>query len=349
MTAVVERSSTKPAPSDPSASAAPARVRIAEPALHHIVIVGGGAADLELATKLGACLGRRKKAEITLVERSRTHVWKPLLHEVAAGSLDVGRDAVDYLAQAAEHHFRYRIGEMIGLDRARHEMHLAASVDPEGTKSRPRARSRTIRSSSPWAAPATILAHSGLRTSRSRSIPRSKPSGSTSGSSTGSSGLMHSPDRYDRGSCMSRSSARARPEPSWRPSFIARPAKSSPTASTASIPRRTSRSRWSKPPSASFPRIKGPDVLRDLDGLEASRSNQLVVTPTLQTTRDPDVFAMGDCAFLINPGETKPVPPRAHAAHQQASHLVKQMNRRPDGKPLQWQPDGVCDRQRPPD
>jgi len=98
MIALVEPSSTKPAPSDPSASAAPARARIAEPALHHIVIVGGGAAGLELATKLGGRFGRRKKAEITLVERSRTHVWKPLLHEVAAGSLDVGRDAVDYLA-----------------------------------------------------------------------------------------------------------------------------------------------------------------------------------------------------------------------------------------------------------
>ena len=44
--------------------------------------------------------------------------------------------------------------------------------------------------------------------------------------------------------------------------------------------------------------VKGPDVLADLDGLEASRSNQLVVTPTLQTTRDPDIFAIGDCAWL---------------------------------------------------
>src|SRR5829696_163274 len=52
-------------------------------------------------------------------------------------------------------------------------------------------------------------------------------------------------------------------------------------------------------------------------------------------TRDPDIFAIGDCAFLINPGETRPVPPRAQAAHQQASHLLNQMQRRLDGKPLQ--------------
>jgi NADH dehydrogenase len=87
-----------------------------DPSLHHIVIIGGGAAGLELATKLGNSLGRRHKAQITLVERARTHIWKPHLHEVAAGTLDVGRDAVDYLAHASEHHFRYRIGEMVGLD-----------------------------------------------------------------------------------------------------------------------------------------------------------------------------------------------------------------------------------------
>ena len=54
--------------------------------LRHIVIVGGGAAGLELATKLGDSLGRRKQARITLVDRSRSHIWKPLLHSVAAGT-----------------------------------------------------------------------------------------------------------------------------------------------------------------------------------------------------------------------------------------------------------------------
>ena len=86
--------------------------------LHHIVVVGGGAAGLELATGLGDKLGKRSKADITLVERARTHLWKPLLHEVAAGSMNVDDHALDYLAQAHWHHFRYRYGEMIGLDRS---------------------------------------------------------------------------------------------------------------------------------------------------------------------------------------------------------------------------------------
>ena len=81
--------------------------------------------------------------------------------------------------------------------------------------------------------------------------------------------------------------------------------------------------------------VKGPDFLRNLDGLEVTRSNQLVVLPTLQTTNDPDVFAMGDCAATPRPGFDTPVPPRAQAAHQQASHLLQQLRRRLDGKPLQ--------------
>ena len=108
-----------------------------EPSLHQIVVVGGGAAGLQLVTKLGDRLGRHRKAQVTLVERFRTHIWKPLLHEVAAGSMDVGHHAVDYLAQAHRHHFRYRIGEMIDLNREQQEIYLAASFDNEGREVTP--------------------------------------------------------------------------------------------------------------------------------------------------------------------------------------------------------------------
>ena len=140
--------------------------------LHHIVIVGGGAAGLELATKLGDSLGRHKRAQITLVERARTHIWKPHLHEVAAGTMDVGRDAVDYLAQAADHYFRYRIGEMIGLDRARREVHLAGSYDAEGEEITP---ARAVPYDTLVMAVGSTSNDSARpepRTSRSRSIPR---------------------------------------------------------------------------------------------------------------------------------------------------------------------------------
>ena len=89
---------------------------------HRIVVVGGGAGGLELVTRPGNRLGRRGRASITLVESARAHIWKPLLHSVAAGSIDPGTYEVDYLAQAHWHGFRYRFGEMIGLDRTRKEV-----------------------------------------------------------------------------------------------------------------------------------------------------------------------------------------------------------------------------------
>src|SRR5262252_9111570 len=111
--------------------------RRGDEALHRIVVVGGGAAGLELATRLGDRLGRRSRASVSLVECGRTHLWKPLLHAVAAGSIDPGAYEVDYLAQAHWHGFRYRFGEMIGLDRARREVRLAATFDDEGREITP--------------------------------------------------------------------------------------------------------------------------------------------------------------------------------------------------------------------
>lgn len=80
--------------------------------------------------------------------------------------------------------------------------------------------------------------------------------------------------------------------------------------------------------------VKAPEVLRDLDGLEVNRINQLVVEPTLQTTRDPDIFAIGDCAACPQRSTPTPVPPRAQAAHQEASHMVRQIERRLRGEAL---------------
>ena len=80
--------------------------------------------------------------------------------------------------------------------------------------------------------------------------------------------------------------------------------------------------------------IKAPDFLRDLDGLEANSLNQLVVMPTLQTTRDENIFAFGDCAACRILGTEEDVPPRAQAAHQQASLLAKSISHRLAGKPL---------------
>jgi NADH dehydrogenase len=101
-------------------------------ALPRIVIVGGGAGGLELATGLGNSLGTQGKAEITLIDRSPTHIWKPLLHEVAAGTLDSHDDELSYLAHARSHHFRFVLGSMDGLDRAVKRVEIAPMFNAQG-------------------------------------------------------------------------------------------------------------------------------------------------------------------------------------------------------------------------
>jgi NADH:quinone reductase (non-electrogenic) len=101
---------------------------------HHIVVVGGGAGGLVLATKLGDRLGRRGKARITLIDCALIHVWKPLLHEVAAGTLRIEADGLDYFAHARAHHFAFELGRMSGLDRRRREILLEPVNDASGAE-----------------------------------------------------------------------------------------------------------------------------------------------------------------------------------------------------------------------
>ena len=102
--------------------------------MHKIVIVGGGAGGLELATKLGDSLGKKKKAFITLIDAKKTHIWKPLLHEIAAGSLNPDKDELDYLAQGHWHNFTFRLGKMNGLNRLKKEITLESFFDEEGVE-----------------------------------------------------------------------------------------------------------------------------------------------------------------------------------------------------------------------
>jgi len=102
--------------------------------LHHIVVVGGGAGGLELVTSLGNKLGKKHKARITLVDSGLTHVWKPLLHEVASGSLDASANEINYRAHARKHHYEFQLGRMSGLDRAAKKLIIAPFRDDEGAE-----------------------------------------------------------------------------------------------------------------------------------------------------------------------------------------------------------------------
>ncbi|WP_334188433.1 NAD(P)/FAD-dependent oxidoreductase [Noviherbaspirillum sp.] len=102
-----------------------------------IVIAGGGAGGLELATRLGDRLGRRRRARIVLIDRSPTHVWKPLLHEVASGKLDPQVHQVEYSAQAAHHHFEFVHGEVMSVDRTAQAIDIGACHGGDGSEHQP--------------------------------------------------------------------------------------------------------------------------------------------------------------------------------------------------------------------
>jgi NADH dehydrogenase len=353
---------------------------------HHIVIVGGGAGGIELATRLGDRLGRRGRARVTLVDRSRTHLWKPLLHEFAAGSMDLDDHALDYLAQARWHHFRFQLGEMDGLDRGRRVIKVARTLDEEGRELIPRREipydtliigvgSHTNDFGTPGAAEHAISLdrHDQAEIFHRRLINACIRANSQTGPlrpeqlnvaiiGAGATGVelaaeLHKTTRE----LVAYGLDRINPEKDVKLTVI----EAAPRILPA-LPERLSKAteellRGLKVQVLTGQRvtevkgdgvvtvsgrkipaeltvwaagIKAPDFLKDLDGLEANRINQLVVKETLETTRDPGIFAIGDCASCPWPGHDRPVPATAQAAHQQASHLARMLPRRIAGKSL---------------
>ena len=352
---------------------------------HRIVIVGGGAGGLELATSLGKTLGKRGTASITLVDANLTHIWKPLLHEVAAGSLNSSEDELNYVAQAKWNHFEFQLGRMSGLDRAAKQIQLSATLDPETGLELVPARSigydtlviavgsTTNDFGTQGAAEHCLFldtrkqaerfhqqllnhylrAHAGHDESRAQISVAIVGAGATG---VELAAELHNAAKelaaYGLGRIAPENMRITLVEAGPRvlpalPERIGQPvhqtleklgvtvltnaavsevtAESLLTSSGQVIP--ASLKVWAAG-------IRAPGFLKDIDGLETNRINQLVVRPTLQTTHDDDIFAFGDCAACPQPGTDRNVPPRAQAAHQQASLLAKSLKLRIEGKAL---------------
>lgn len=354
--------------------------------LHHIIIVGGGAGGLELATRLGDNLGKRGKARISLIEKGRTHIWKPLLHEIAAGSMDVGRHEVAYQAQGYWHGFQFRYGEMTGIDRKKQLVYLAATYDEDGREITP------VRSfkydtlviaigcvgnafNTPGVKEHAIMLDTPEQAERFnrrlinacvRAYAQDEPvqpgqlhvaiigAGATG---TELSAELHHTAR----GVVAFGLDKIDPENDIKITLVeaadrilpALPERISEAVATILRGLKVDIKTGSRVTEVTgkgvklengdfIPSklvvwaagVKGPDVLAKLDGLEVSRSSQLVVTQTLQTTRDPNIFAIGDSAYLVPEGADAPIPPRAQAAHQEASHLYTELQRRLQGEPM---------------
>jgi len=353
--------------------------------LHHIVVVGGGAGGLELATRLGKRLGRSGRANVTLVDRNRTHVWKPLLHEVAAGSMDIHAHQLDYPAQARWHHFSFCYGALEALDRGRREISVAPVLDERGAEVIPR---RVLRYDTLVLAVGSVAnsfgmpgvaehafaldsadeadrLHRRLVNACLRANYRASPDRPAhlrvvivGGGATGvelaaelhnttrvlaAYGLANiDPERYLRLTLVNADSRLLAQLPERISLAAAEILEELGVAVlngeqvvevAASEVKLKSGKSLSTDLTVWAAGIKCADFLRGLGGLETNCSNQLVVVATLQTTRDSDIFAIGDCAACPWEGHAMPVPPRAQAAHQQASHLLGSIERRLRGKP----------------
>lgn len=96
---------------------------------HRVVIIGGGAGGLELAAKLGRRFGA---GHVLLIDRNPEHIWKPSLHEVAAGTLDIHREGLSYFLLARDRRFSFMLGEVADINREHHRIHLNPILDAEG-------------------------------------------------------------------------------------------------------------------------------------------------------------------------------------------------------------------------
>ncbi len=335
-----------------------------------IVIVGGGAGGLELATQLGQKLGRKKKAEITLVDRNHSHLWKPLLHEVATGSLDEGIDALSYLAHARNHHFQFQLGTLTEIDRDNKKLHLAEIRNEQGELlvperelaydtlvmalgstsndfGTPGVKDHCIFLDNPHQARRfhNEMLNLFLKFSASEGSQEKVNIAIVGGGATGVelSAELHNAVKQlhsygykglnNSALNVTLVEAGERILPALPPR-ISTAAHQELTKLGVRVLTQTMVTSADEnglhTKSGEFINadlmvwaagIKAPDFMKEIGGLETNRINQLVVQPTLQTTRDPDIYAIGDCASCALPSGGF-VPPRAQSAHQMASRVL---------------------------
>lgn len=355
----------------------------ADSKLHRVVIVGGGAGGLELATRLGRKFGKGRLS-VTLVDRSRTHIWKPLLHEVASGTLSAPHHAVEYIAHASRNHYRYRIGEVVGIDRAKRQVFVAPSFDDDRRQLIPprvlgydtlvmAVGSVSNDFGTPGAArhaisldTATQAARFNKRMLNACLRANAQYEQLSPGQlhcvivGAGATGVelaaelhksmreiaSHNLDNIDFERLIRITIVEAGPRilPAL-PEHLARASARllvglgvqircgiKVTEVTEDGVRLGEKLFVPAELVVWSAGIKAPDFLKRLDGLETDRINRLIVDETLQATGDENVFAIGDCASCVLPGEDNPLPPRAQTAHQQSDHLVKVIAARLNGR-----------------
>ncbi|EGR2891444.1 NAD(P)/FAD-dependent oxidoreductase [Vibrio parahaemolyticus] len=346
-----------------------------------IIVVGGGAGGLELATKLGRTLGRKNRAQITLVDRKASHLWKPLLHEVATGSLDEGVDALSYRAHAKNHSFDFQMGSLQDIDRERKVIILSELKDEHGELLMPSRELEYDLLVMAIGSTSNDFNTSGVRENcifldspeqahrfRTEMNNEFLKLHAKNGNGTvdiaivgaGATGVELSAElhnavkelrTYGFGDLDSsklnvnliEAGERILPALPPRISSAAHQelVKLGVNVRTATMVTKAEKDGLTTKDGEKIPAqimvwaagIKAPDFIKDIAGLETNRINQLVVKGTLQTTRDDDIFVIGDLAQCTQPDGSF-VPPRAQAAHQMASQAFSNIVAKLNGREL---------------
>jgi NADH dehydrogenase len=351
-----------------------------------IVVVGGGAGGLELVTRLARGLGRHG-CEIILVDSNLTHIWKPLLHEVAAGALDANLDEVGYGSHAFRWGYRFVEGALESIDRDTREIVIAPILDEEGAEivSRHRVafdylvvaigsvsndfRTPGVRENCVFLDDRNNadrfrrkLLNQCLRVARiTGSNPQSDIHVGIVIVGGGATGVELAAELYSSAIALRSYGLEGFDKDRLKVTLIEAgprilPALPEKLAASARAELETLgvrvltgmpvveagenmiRTRAGETIKADLmvwaAGVKGADFLKDIGGLETNGGNQLIVRPTLQSTRDDRIFAIGDCCAFTPPGQSRPTPPRAQAAHQMAETAFINIKRLRAGKPL---------------
>lgn len=350
-----------------------------------IVVVGGGAGGLELVRKLGSRYGN-KRHDIILIDRNLTHIWKPLLHEVAAGSLDANLDEVGYGGHAVRWGYRFFNGSIETIDRTARTITTSPLLDEHGEEVIAR---HTIRYdylvmatggiSNDFGVPGVRenamfledrpqadrfrqkLLNACLRANHAHNTGDTEARVRVSIVGGGATGVELAAELYNAAKALRNYGLEVFDETKLEVSLIEAgprilPALDEMLAATAKselqnlgvrvldntqVVKLTHRAVHTGDGSVIdadlivwAAGVKGSDEIRSMSDLELTRGNQIVVRPTLQTSQDDRIYALGDCASCMLPARDKPIPPRAQSAHQMASLVFTNLVRAQANLPL---------------
>lgn len=334
---------------------------------HELLVIGGGVAGMEIASTL-ARKNSKARLKITLLDREAAHVWKPMLHTIAAGTRDVSQQQTSYMAQAHRSGFSYQPGELEGVDVASKEVILAPVLADDGRLLIPSRRlsydslliaigSKANDFGTPGAneycyrIDSRAEANSFNQELRLRMLQclaqdEKLAISIVGGGATGVElaaelvRLIELAEGYGALGLTDRISVTlveggnrllaAFPEDISEATRLRLEslgvkvilgARVTSVESDALVLDEVKRVESTLKVWAAG--VKAAEFLSSIEGLETNKGGQLVVRPSLQTTLNDDIYAVGDCSSLTLPNEIRPLAPTAQVAHQQAAHLIQ--------------------------